>query len=69
MIDPTFRNINRLFALSFKISNDDLTRLSFHKYYITLVEIKNFNVFFDSKPFFDEPVKSKQETYEKWTIR
>ena len=69
MIDPTFRNINRLFALSFKISNDDLTRLSFHKYYITLVEIKNFNVFFDSKPFFDEPVKRKQETYEKWTIR
>ena len=29
MIDPTFRNINRLFVLSFKNSNNDPTRNSF----------------------------------------
>ena len=30
-----------------------------------LVEIKYFNVLFDNKPFFDQPVKSKWEAYEK----
>ena len=30
-----------------------------------LVEIKDFNVLIDNKPFFDQPVKSKQEGYEK----
>ena len=32
---------------------------------MTLVEIKDFNALIDNKPFFDRPVKSKQETYEK----
>ena len=41
LIDPTFRNIIRLFVLSFKNVNEDLTRDSFHKYYMLLVEIKN----------------------------
>ena len=30
-----------------------------------LVEIKDFNALTDNKPFFDQPVKSKQEAYEK----
>ena len=30
-----------------------------------LVEIKDFNVLIDNKPFFDQPVKNKQEVYEK----
>ena len=30
-----------------------------------LVEIKDFNVLIDNKPFFDQPVKNKQEAYEK----
>ena len=32
---------------------------------ILLVEIKNFNALIDNKPFFDQPVKNKQEAYEK----
>ena len=65
LTDPTFRNINRLFVLSFKNGNDDLARNSFDKYYMPLVEIKDFNALVDKKPFFDQPVKSKQEAYEK----
>ena len=65
MIDPTFRNINRLFVLSFKIGINDLTKLSFDKYYIPLVEIKDFNVLIDNKLFFDQPVKNKEEACEK----
>ena len=30
-----------------------------------LVEIKDFNALIDNKPFFDQPVKNKQEAYEK----
>ena len=30
-----------------------------------LVEMKEFNALNDSKPFFDQPVKKKQKTYEK----
>ena len=64
LIDPTFRNINRLFVLSFKNGNDDPTRDSFDKYNIPLIEIKDFNALINNKIFFDQPVK-KQEVYEK----
>ena len=30
-----------------------------------LVEIKEFNALIDNKPFLDQPVKNKQEAYEK----
>ena len=59
LIDPTFRNINRLFVLSFKNGNNDLTRDSLVKYYMPLVEIKHFNTLIDNKPFFDQLVKNK----------
>ena len=65
MIDPTFKNIYRLFVLSFKNGDDDSTRNSFYKYCMPLVEIKDFNALIDNKPLFDQPVKSKQEAYEK----
>ena len=34
LIDPTLRNINRLFVLSFTNGNNDPTRNSFDKYYM-----------------------------------
>ena len=37
MIDPTFKNINRLFVLSFKDGNNAPTKDSSDKYYIPLV--------------------------------
>ena len=66
MIDPTFRNINRLFVLSFKNGDNDPTRDSFDEYQIPLlVEIKDFNVLNNNKPFFDQLIKNKQEANEK----
>ena len=67
LIDPTFRNINRLFGISFKNRDDDPTKICFDEYYIPLVEIKDFNVLICNKPFFDQPVKNNQEAYEKHT--
>ena len=59
MIDPTFRNINRLFVFSFKNGDDDPTRNSFDEYYMPLAEIKDFNALIDNKTFFDQPVKKR----------
>ena len=53
MIDPTFRNINRLSVLSFKNDNDNPTRDSLDEYYMPLVEVKYFNALMNSKPSFD----------------
>ena len=36
-----------------------------NKYYMLLVEIKDFNEIIDNKPFFDQFIKNKQEAYEK----
>ena len=34
------------------------------KYYVPSVEIKDFNVLIDGKPFFEIPIKNKEEAYE-----
>ena len=61
LIDPTFINVDRLYALSFK---DDDDRASFSKYYVPKVEVKDFNVLNDGKLFFETPVKNEEEAYE-----
>ena len=67
LIDWTFRNINRLFVVSFKNGENDPKIIYFDKYYIymSLVEIKDSNAWIDNKLLFDQPVKNKQEAYEK----
>ena len=65
LIDLAARNINRLFPLSFNNGNDNPTGDSSEKYYMPLVEINGFNALINNKPFFGQPVKSKQEAYEK----
>ena len=61
LTDPTFTNVNGLFVLTFENEDD---RTSFSKYYVTKVEIKDFNVLINGKPFFEFPVKNKVEAYE-----
>ena len=65
LIDPTFTNVNRLFVLSFTRDNAGDNRDSFSDYYVPNVEIKDFNVLIDGKIYFDLPVKSEEEAYEK----
>ena len=61
LIDPTVTIVNRLLVLSFENETD---RASFSEYYVTKVEIKDFNVLTDGKPFFEIPIKIKEEAYE-----
>ena len=65
MIDPIFRNITRQFVFSFKNGSNDPTGDSFDKYYMSLVEIQDFDTLINNKIFFDLSVKNKQELYEK----
>ena len=59
LIDPTFRNVNKLFVLSFeRIEEDNIKkgyRDSFSHYYVPNVQIKNFSALINGKSFFDLP--------------
>ena len=59
-IDPLFTNVNILFVLSFSRNNNTDKRNSFSHYYVSNVEIKDFNVLIDGKRFFDLPEKMKK---------
>ena len=65
MINPTFRNIYRVFVLSFKLGRNMATRNTFNIHYLPLIEIKDFNILIDNRLSLVQPVKSKQEMSEK----
>ena len=56
-----------MFVLSFKNGNNDSIRDTFDKYHMLFLEIKYFNELIDNKTSSDQPVKNKQEEYEKLT--
>ena len=65
LIDPTFDNPSRLFALAFE---DKDGRSGFKDYYIPTREITDYNVLIDQQPFFELPIRNKKETYEKIVV-
>ena len=61
LIDPAFKNEDRVFVLAFENEED---RSIFSKYYTPHVEIKDYIVIFDGRrPFYELPIKNKKETY------
>ena len=64
LTDPTFNNVNRLFVLAFPNEED---RRSFSKYYTLTVEVKDYNFIIDGEPFYEMPIKNKEETYKSIT--
>ena len=62
LIDPTFTNVNRLFVLAYQNADD---RQSFSQFYLPRVMVKDYNVIIDKLAFFDLPIKTKEEAYEK----
>ena len=59
LINPSFQGVNRLFVLPFESD-----RTSYGRYYLLLVEVKNYNVVIDGQNFFDQPVKNSLITYD-----
>ena len=62
LIDPTFTNVNRLFVLAYQNADD---RQSFSQFYLPNVLVKDFNVTIGKLAFFDLPIKTEEEAYEK----
>ena len=63
LIDPTFNNnVNRLFVLAYQHADD---RQSFSQFYSPRVIVKDYNVIIDKLAFFDLPIKTEEEAYEK----
>ena len=62
LVDPTFANVNRLFVFAYQNAED---RQSFSQFYLPRVMVKDFNVIIDKLAFFDLPIKTEEETYEK----
>ena len=62
LIDPTFTNVNRLFVLAYQTADD---RQSYYQFYLPRVMMKDFNVIIDKLAFFDLPIKTEEEAYEK----
>ena len=62
LIDPTFTNLNRLFLLTYQNADD---RQSFSPFYLPKVMVKDYNVIIDKLAFFDLPIKTEEEAYEK----
>ena len=62
LVDPTFTNVNRLFVLGYQIAIDGQ---SFSTFYLPRVMIKDYNVVIDKLAFFDLPIKTEEEAYEK----
>ena len=62
LIDPIFTNVNRLFVLAYRIADD---RHSFSRFCLPRVMIKDYNVIIDKLAFFDLPIKTEEEAYEK----
>ena len=63
LIDPTFTNVNILFVLAYGQDNND--RQSFSRFYLPNVIVKDYNFIIDKLAFFDLPIKTEEEAYEK----
>ena len=62
LIDPTFTNVNIFFALAYQNADD---RQSYPQFYLPNVMVKDYNVIIDKLTFFDLPIKTVEEAYEK----
>ena len=65
LIYPIFTNVNRLFVLAYQVDNNNDNRKSFLQFYLPRIMIKGFNVIIDKLAFFDLPIKTEEEAYEK----
>ena len=61
LAEPSFQGVNRLFVLAFE---NDAQRTSDSGYYLSNVEIKDYNIMINGENVFDQPIKYNKVTYE-----
>ena len=62
LVDPTFTNVNRFFVLAYPTADN---RQLFSNFYLPNVMVKDYNVIINKLAFFDVPIKTEEEAYEK----
>ena len=62
LVDPTLTNVNRLLVLAYQTADD---RQSYSQFYLPKVMVKDYNVIINKLAFFDLPIKTEEEVYEK----
>ena len=65
LLDPTFTNVNRLFVLAYGVDNNNYMRQSSFEFYLATVMVNDYNVIINKLAFFDLPIKTEEEVYEK----
>ena len=62
LVDPTFTNVNKFFVLAYRTADD---RQSYSQFYFPRVMVKDYYFIIDKLAFFDLPIKTEEEAYEK----
>ena len=61
LVEASFQGVNRLFVLAFENDNH---RTTHDRYYLSNVEVKDYNIMINGENFFDQPIKNNKVTYE-----
>ena len=61
LVEPSFQGVNRLFVLAFEHDDD---KTSDDQYYLSTVEIKDYNIVINGENFFDQPIKNNKVIYD-----
>ena len=67
LVDASFQDVNRLFALPFRADNQDANtayRNSCRKFYLPRTTITNYNAIIDGRNFYDQPISSDERQYD-----
>ena len=67
LLDASFQGVNRLFVLSFdntNNSNNKFERDSHRKYFLSRVDITNYNRLIDGRNFYDQPINDQIKKYD-----
>ena len=62
-LDPSFQGVNRLFVMAYNSANDQPTRDGQQKYYLPRIDLNKYNVIFNGRNFYDNPIEDDIEKY------
>ena len=67
-LDPSFQCVNRLFVMAHNRVDGQPTRDNRQKYYLPRISLNKYNVIFDGRNFYDNPIESDIEKYRELMI-
>ena len=62
-LDASFQGINNLFVLPYARGNNVTDEISYRKYFISRLKIKNYNIEIDGRNFYYQPINDSIKQY------